>query len=616
MVIVQLDKASDTFSHILRKLSTKDSIDLCADQNKASSGVYPFLFNVTVETISAKKPFKMLNKYFKTKKHLVLPKHIVVNDGNRKLYFGPKNTRPTNLAKNKLQCTDLGNTYIVSKLTEAASYTNPYVRMTETTEDFTDEVQNVPDEMNDRDDSPENRGEAEHPTEKEVQHAPDKLDGMDETQVQINSRDGSPEMRREAEQQTEEVQHSPDDRTSSRNESPQMRREAEQQNEEVQHAPVQMNGRDESPEMTGDAENQSKNDSETAEVLIEEDNKNKEKTDSNDITATPAYDLGHGDTVTFNNQISENHEDNNSQTSSRARWTLSSPIIEDELSVSGCGNISARSHITQDVQNPFELEDTGNGISEDAETFTNNPDPSDPLDPDLVVNGNERSEDDGNNQSNIRMNPDPSDPSDPDPSDNDNDPDNSFTTFGTLNQEEARFQNMFLSPENCSNEWFIALIHITKAQFLDFVSRSTVQTAKNDNLTKYSKCLLFRLKLASNWSMDELAKVFGVGKTTARRIFWEVTQTVYVNSLGMPNLLEHDLDMEKLFEDIFETMDPYFKKLYMHLKDPTGMQNIFFENGVIYKDNLLLYYLKCNFPVCHPVCQSVCWSVAWTVIIL
>ena len=129
MVIVQLDKASDTLNHILRKLSTKDSIDLCADQKKASPGVYPFLFNVTVETMSAKQPFKMLNKYFKTKKHLVLPKHIVVNDGNRKLYFGPKNTRPTNsiLTRNNLQCTDLENTFIVSKLTEAASYTNPFL---------------------------------------------------------------------------------------------------------------------------------------------------------------------------------------------------------------------------------------------------------------------------------------------------------------------------------------------------------------------------------------------------------------------------------------------------------------------------------------------------------
>ena len=107
-------------------------------------------------------------------------------------------------------------------------------------------------------------------------------------------------------------------------------------------------------------------------------------------------------------------------------------------------------------------------------------------------------------------------------------------------------------------------------EFLEFVERSQVQSGKNSRLSRYSKAFLFRLKLAGNWSFSNLSCVFGITKATVRNIFWEVARKVYLHALAIPNLLNPDIDMDGLFQSIFDSMDPFYQKLFKHFKDPRG----------------------------------------------
>ena len=88
---------------------------------------------------------------------------------------------------------------------------------------------------------------------------------------------------------------------------------------------------------------------------------------------------------------------------------------------------------------------------------------------------------------------------------------NSNTTFGTVPKTDQRNMNIFLHPEKASCEEINSLIHISKRQFLEFVHLISFPIHKHILLSKYSQAFMFRLKLASNWSFDELGTVFCTG---------------------------------------------------------------------------------------------------------
>ena len=146
----------------------------------------------------------------------------------------------------------------------------------------------------------------------------------------------------------------------------------------------------------------------------------------------------------------------------------------------------------------------------------------------------------------------------------------SLKSFETVPKESRRNMNIFLYPEKASSDEIRSLIHISKKQFLEFVDLVNVPMTKHSLLSKYSESFLFRLKLASNWSFDELGTVFCTDKKTARRIFWKILKLFYTTSLSIPNILNEYTDMEGLFRDIYQSQDPYFTKLFSAFQDPKG----------------------------------------------
>ena len=121
---------------ILKRLEVNDSIDLCAEQNLAAPGIYPFLFNKRFsgklkQRISAKNPFVKLNAYLRNRTQIILPKHIIIHDNvlGRSLYFGPTDTKPTRkgLLDNNLSCLELHNMFVISKALSDVNFNIPVV---------------------------------------------------------------------------------------------------------------------------------------------------------------------------------------------------------------------------------------------------------------------------------------------------------------------------------------------------------------------------------------------------------------------------------------------------------------------------------------------------------
>ena len=137
-------------------------------------------------------------------------------------------------------------------------------------------------------------------------------------------------------------------------------------------------------------------------------------------------------------------------------------------------------------------------------------------------------------------------------------------------------------------------------EFLEFVERSQVQSGKNSRLSRYSKAFLFRLKLAGNWSFSNLSCVFGITKATVRNIFWEVARKVYLHALAIPNLLNPDIDMDGLFQSIFDSMDPFYQKLFKHFKDPRGY--------FLFCQSLKQTEKRSHCRVCHLKVPPRCWG--------
>ena len=85
------------------------------------------------------------------------------------------------------------------------------------------------------------------------------------------------------------------------------------------------------------------------------------------------------------------------------------------------------------------------------------------------------------------------------------------------------------------------------------------------NLNIVSFAFIF-YQLAKSWSFDVLSTLFGIDRSTARRIFWDVAQLIFQTHIAMPDLLI--ADTEKLFEDMYNDLDPFQKTFYGAFKDP------------------------------------------------
>jgi hypothetical protein len=147
-----------------------------------------------------------------------------------------------------------------------------------------------------------------------------------------------------------------------------------------------------------------------------------------------------------------------------------------------------------------------------------------------------------------------------------------YSTISTLDVKMRKYRNMFMSPEKLGNEDFVALIHITKNQFLEFCEELRQYLPASTNiLSLYSRAFLFRLRLASSWTQDEISSIFCITPSTGRAIFWKVVKTYYENMVNLPNFLLNDDVVEQVFQEAADNLDPYYKELLSLLQDPKGL---------------------------------------------
>jgi hypothetical protein len=146
-------------------------------------------------------------------------------------------------------------------------------------------------------------------------------------------------------------------------------------------------------------------------------------------------------------------------------------------------------------------------------------------------------------------------------------------------KEKMKYMNMFLHPEKCSSEDINNLIHCTKTQFLDFVQsiRPHLEKLKvkrrPTKLSIYSSAFLFRMRLACNWSFSKLSTIFVITKKAARTIYNKVLKICYKHTAAIPNVLNSQEDVEKLFDRTYAATDPFIKELFAPFADPLGKIN-------------------------------------------
>ena len=144
-------------------------------------------------------------------------------------------------------------------------------------------------------------------------------------------------------------------------------------------------------------------------------------------------------------------------------------------------------------------------------------------------------------------------------------------------KEKMKFMNMFLHPEKCSSEDINNLIHCTKTQFLDFVQsiRPHLEKLKvkrrPSKLSIYSSAFLFRMRLACNWSFSKLSTIFVITKKAARTIYNKVLKICYKHTAAIPNVLNSQEDLEKLYDRTYAATDPFIKELFAPFADPLGI---------------------------------------------
>ncbi len=84
-------------------------------------------------------------------------------------------------------------------------------------------------------------------------------------------------------------------------------------------------------------------------------------------------------------------------------------------------------------------------------------------------------------------------------------------------------------------------------------------------------------QLAKNLSFDSLGTLFGISDRLANQIFWSCVRITLSSNIAIPDVLDENTNLESILEDLYESLDPFYKTLYGGLKDPTG---IFIEVSV------------------------------------
>ena len=166
--------------------------------------------------------------------------------------------------------------------------------------------------------------------------------------------------------------------------------------------------------------------------------------------------------------------------------------------------------------------------------------------------------------------------------------------FEVYPRQKFRYINMFRHPENLGNT-DINMIHIERIQFFEFVralkpqleqiqiksgkkplrnvkrKRHLFTKAKNQQLSIFSLAFLFRLKLAKNKSFGELSTLFVISRSHTRKIYKKILDIVYKHHVALPDILKGTTEVEKIFEELALSMDPFYREMFRPFKDPKGI---------------------------------------------
>ena len=76
-------------------------------------------------------------------------------------------------------------------------------------------------------------------------------------------------------------------------------------------------------------------------------------------------------------------------------------------------------------------------------------------------------------------------------------------------------------------------------------------------------------QLAKNDSFGAISSLTQIPETTITRIFWKTIQMYFQNLLEIPNIPE-DCDIDALYQDLWDDLDPFYKGIFGAFKDPSG----------------------------------------------
>lgn len=69
-------------------------------------------------------------------------------------------------------------------------------------------------------------------------------------------------------------------------------------------------------------------------------------------------------------------------------------------------------------------------------------------------------------------------------------------------------------------------------------------------------------------SFHALGTLFGIPNRTVKNIFFSVLIAVFQTKVAIPDLLHESTDMDRLYEDWWNDLDPFQKTFFGAFKDP------------------------------------------------
>ena len=74
--------------------------------------------------------------------------------------------------------------------------------------------------------------------------------------------------------------------------------------------------------------------------------------------------------------------------------------------------------------------------------------------------------------------------------------------------------------------------------------------------------------MAKDISFEALGTLYGIPRTTVSDIFFSVLKSILQTNVAIPDMLKESTDMDTLYEDWWNDLDPFQKTFFGAFKDP------------------------------------------------